>query len=147
MEIKFKKRFASESDKEFLYSLNKVVYQDLVERTLGEWDEEFQREYFELKWENSGYQIVEKDNKRIGTICVGHESHQHTLKEIQLLPEFQKQGIGTNLIKTEIKLAEKAKIPLKLSLLKGNKALSLYEKLGFRVYSETEKNILMEIDE
>lgn len=103
------KRIATESDKDFLYSLNKIVYRDLVERTIGEWDDIFQREYFEQKWKKSGYHIIEQENKKIGTIWVEHESHQYTLKEIQLLPEFQKQGIGTELLKSEMAVAEKAK--------------------------------------
>jgi GNAT superfamily N-acetyltransferase len=92
--MKINKRIATEADKEFLYSLNKTVYLKLVERTMGKWDENFQRDYFEQKWKKSGYQIIEKGNKRIGGIWVEHETGQDVLKEIQLLPEYQNQGIG-----------------------------------------------------
>jgi ribosomal protein S18 acetylase RimI-like enzyme len=144
--MKINKRIATEADKEFLYSLNKTVYLKLVERTIGKWDENFQRDYFEQKWKKSGYQIIEKDNKKIGVIWIEHETGQNVLREIQLLPEYQNQGIGTNLIEEEIKRAQKLVLPLRLRLLKGNNSLSLYKRLGFRVYEESEDYLYMEIN-
>ncbi|MCD4684218.1 MAG: GNAT family N-acetyltransferase [Bacteroidales bacterium] len=144
--MKIIKRTATENDKEFLYSLNKIVYQDLVKKTIGQWNDSFQRDYFDQKWEKSGYKVIEKNHKMIGTIWVEYEPSQNTLKEIQLLPEFQKQGIGTNLLLAEIELAKKVKIPLLLRLLKGNQSQSLYERLGFQTYDEQEKYLYMKFD-
>jgi ribosomal protein S18 acetylase RimI-like enzyme len=140
------KRPANIEDKDFLCSLNKAVYRSLVEKINGLWDDEFQREYFNQKWEKSGYQIIEKDKVKIGTIWVEYEPDQHTLKEIQILPEFQNHGIGTDLLKSEIMLARKANVPLRLRLLNSNPAQSLYKRLGFKTYKEDGNYLYMELN-
>jgi len=61
---------------------------------------------------------TDKDNINIGTILMVYESDQHTLKEIQILPEFQNQGIGTELIRSEIILAKKAKPANSVTIIK-----------------------------
>ena len=144
--MKIIKRPAKDEDKDFLYSLNRAVYRTLVERINGKWDEKFQKEYFEQKWNKAGYQIIEKDNTKIGTIWIEYEPDLHTLKEIQILPDFQNKGIGTELLKSEISLAKKANVTIRLRLLKGNPAQSLYSRLGFKVYEKAGDYLLMELD-
>ena len=94
--MKITKRPATEEDKDFLYSLNKTVYKTLVEKTNGSWDEKYQKEYFEQKWNKSGYKIVEKNEIIVGTIWMEYEKSHHTLKAIQILLPFNNRNrIGT----------------------------------------------------
>ena len=94
--MKMIKRQANEEDKDFLFPLNETVYRSLVEKIIGSWDAKFQREYFDQKWEKAEYQIIEKDKIKVGTIWIEYKPDQHILKEIQILPKFQNQGIGTD---------------------------------------------------
>ena len=144
-QMKMIKSPANNEDKDFLYSLNEAVYRSLVEKIVGSWDHKFQREYFDQKWEKSGYQVIEQDKVKVGTIWIEYESDQHTLKEIQILPEFQNQGIGTDLLKSEIIAAKKANVPIRLRLLNTNPAQSLYQKLGFKTYEKTGNYLYMEL--
>ena len=125
--------------------MNEAVYRPLVEKINGEWDDNFQREYFDQKRERSAYQIIEKEEIKVGTIWMEYGPDQHTLNEIQILPEFQNNGIGTDLIKAEIMLAKMADVPIRLRLLQSNPAQSLYKRLGFKTYGEVGNYLYMEM--
>lgn len=142
--MELKTRNAREEDREFIYTLTRTVYKELVEKQFGKWDEEWQRQCFEEKWQCANYQIIEKEGTRIGTMRVTHQDDHAFLNEIQLLPDFQGRGIGSKLIRRELERAHKHNIPLRLRVLKENRARSLYERLGFVVYGETDTHFLME---
>ena len=63
LNMEFFKRQSTEKDKEFVYTLARTVYKDLVIKQFGKWDEKWQRDYFEEKWKHSDYQIVEKNGR------------------------------------------------------------------------------------
>ena len=71
--MKMIKRPAKDEDKDFLYFLNETVYRPLVEKINGVWDDKFQREYFNLKWEKAGYQIIEKDRIKMALFGLNME--------------------------------------------------------------------------
>lgn len=60
-----------------------------------------------------------------------------------LLPEFQGRGIGTKLIQAVMGEAAGLGLPLRLQVLKANRARRLYERLGFHVYAETATHLQM----
>ena len=66
------------------------------------------------------------------------------LHELVLLPEFQGQGIGSQLLKEVIDKAKAMNIPAHLGVLKENRAANLYRRLGFIQTGETETHFLME---
>ena len=67
-----------------------------------------------------------------------------SLNEIQLLPDFQGQGIGSTLLTIELDKTRCKKKPMRLQVLKQNRARWLYERFGFRVYGQTDSHYLME---
>jgi ribosomal protein S18 acetylase RimI-like enzyme len=137
-------RKATDEDKEFLRSLNRKVYREVVVEQFGSWDDDQQNRYFEKKWEIAGYQIIEIASRRIGTIWIIDEPDHMRIRELQILPEFQGQGIGSELMKRELERAKARNLPVRLRVLKANRARLLYERLGFRVHHETETHLIME---
>lgn len=133
------------SEIHFIYDLKKEVYKEYVEKNYGEWNEENQQKLFSrfmkenfkdieliyLKDELVGfYNGKDKDNNtfEIGNICVK--------------PEYQNKGIGTAVLK-EI-LFEHKEQNIKLQVFKINdKAIKLYEKMGFKKEDETETHYIM----
>ena len=110
----------------------------------GTWDETWQRQYFEQKWSRTNYQIIDCKGESVGAISKSDHDDHVSLNEIQLLPEFQGQGIGSALITQELDRVEMMDIPMRLRVLKQNRqARKLYERLGFLVYGETEAHFLM----
>lgn len=83
-------------------------------------------------------QIIESAGTAIGLLKVVRELRTWTLVQVQLLPEWQNQGIGARLLTETVADAKAAGASVVLSVLKVNKARRLYERLGFLVVSETD---------
>ncbi|MBN1501052.1 MAG: GNAT family N-acetyltransferase [Spirochaetes bacterium] len=102
---------------------------------------------------DSGYLAV-CENKIIGAVWIrlfssenkgyGYISNIIPELSIAIIPEFRNKGIGTDLMKTLFNDPEVCKYKtISLSVSKDNKALSLYKRFGFEVYSEDEKSYIM----
>ncbi len=59
-----------------------------------------------------------------------------TLVDIALLPEFRNRGLGTAILRLLQDEADAMAAPLRLSVVKSNRALALYRRLGFAVTGE-----------
>ena len=140
-------RKATEDDEAFVRTCHHTAYHDVVVEQFGEWDEERQEQYFEQKWNPEEIDLVMYGASSAGYLIVETHVDYMFLSEIVLLPDFQKQGIGTKLMKDQIAHAVSLGLPLRLRVLKANRAITLYERLGFREYGETETHIQMEIGE
>lgn len=66
--------------------------------------------------------------------------------EIALLPEFQNRGIGRQVLEEEMARALARNGPVALQVLRENRAVSLYSRLGFREVDRTETHIQMRWD-
>ena len=82
----------------------------------------------------------------IGMIKVRRESNPWHLVQIQLLPDHQGKGIGRRIISDLVGEAQRQSASLELSVLKVNPAKHLYERLGFRVISESDHACEMRVD-
>ncbi|GJM43164.1 MAG: hypothetical protein DHS20C21_00060 [Gemmatimonadota bacterium] len=142
--MKLTRRPAEDADKAFVQDANRAAYEDVVVRQFGQWDEAFHEYHFNKKWEDATFEIVESRSGPVGALWTTDEGDHLWLREVFLLPVFQGQGIGTALIRQELAKARRFKKPLRLRVLRENRALSLYERLGFSVCGETETHFLME---
>ena len=77
-------------------------------------------------------QIIVCSGTPVGLLKVIRDGAEWELLQIQLLPALQKAGIGTHLVRGVVAEARAAGASLRLSVLKGNPARSLYERLGFK---------------
>jgi ribosomal protein S18 acetylase RimI-like enzyme len=66
------------------------------------------------------------------------------LVDIAVMPEHRGQGIGTRLIEDLLRAAKAAGKPVGLSVLKGQRPVSLYQRLGFRKTGEDILRLRME---
>jgi ribosomal protein S18 acetylase RimI-like enzyme len=129
---------AKEYDKDWLYNLNKLCYKNVVTQQFGEWNENYQNDSFNNKWGNIKYEIVIFNDLKIGALSKIYIEKTLFLSEIIISPDFQNQGHGTNLLKMIIKESTDKNLKLELQVLKMNKAINLYEKLGFVKHQETD---------
>lgn len=140
------RRPATAADEQFLRELHKAAYREVVVRQFGQWDDEFQAGLFSQKWIPERFEVLESDGRAIGCIRVDDQPEQMFLAEIQLLPDFQGRGIGSELIQGEIARARHLQKPLRLQVLKSNdRARALYERLGFRVCGTTDRHFVLSI--
>src|ERR1700751_3731072 len=101
-----------------------------VDQTWG-WDDNWQRSRFERNFAPSSIQIIESKQHPIGFLLVQNRTNETFLAAIEIAPEFQNRGIGSQLIAQLISNSDRAHLPVRLSVLKVNPARRLYERLGF----------------
>ncbi len=136
---------ATDADKEYFLRLNRLCYEDVVQQQFGPWDEAHQNHSFESKWSDNNFQKIYVNDKLVGAIWVDDNTDFRQIREVQIHPDFQGDGIGTAAIRLEIESAGQAGKPLRLRVLFQNKALSLYERLGFKIIDKNEHQFIMEI--
>ena len=72
---------------------------EYVEQTWS-WDEKWQRAHFRENFDPAKNQIVVLDDRDIGVIAAERREAEVFLGSIYILPEYQRRGIGTLLIKS-----------------------------------------------
>jgi len=107
--------------------------------------EEWTRETLAGKEPECILSVIEYDNHPVGRFRVLRNEKDIMLAGIQLLPEYQNKGIGTYLVEQLKQEAEQMGIPLLLNVAKDNpNAQRLYERLGFSLIGQDEKEYHME---
>lgn len=142
--VEITRRPATESDREFLWGVTVQAFRDVVEKQFGDWDEESVRRSFARKWALGSYEVVETGRERIGGMLMTVEEDHLRLHEIMILPSHQGKGFGEFLVRGAIERARELGLPLRIRLLRENRARALYERCGLRVIRETGVRTWME---
>jgi len=124
-------RQATHDDYDFLYQLHVEAMREYVEATWG-WQEEWQQEYFARKFDPENRQIIQIDGQDAGVIVLEQRVEELYIGLIEILPAFQRRGVGTFIVRQLISTAHSDGLPVSLHVLKTNApARRLYERLGF----------------
>lgn len=75
--------------------------------------------------------IIDTDGAPIGRLYVDRGPHEIRLIDISLLPRHRRRGVGQLLLRALMAEGDQAALPVRLSVLSGNPAMHLYERLGF----------------
>ena len=90
---------------DFVYEVKKNAYKGYVENCWGEWDEEKQREYFKdfiKTYEKHSY-IIQFNGQNIGFFNDCEiKNNCYEIGNICIIPQFQGQGIGSQILKTKL---------------------------------------------
>jgi GNAT superfamily N-acetyltransferase len=131
-------RPATESDRDFLCTVQELCMRAYAERTWGKWiPEPFDNFRPEI------HQIIQCDGKEIGCIAVIDEPEALMLEKLYILPGHQGRGIGTWLLEGLIERARAAGKPIRLRVLRVNPARRLYERNGFQIDRSTDERHFM----
>jgi len=79
----------------------------------------------------------------LGLFKFFRDPHEWCIVQIQILPSHQGRGIAAQLIGEFLRQADHADVPVTLSVLKGNKAVNLYQRLGFQVVDTDDASFKM----
>lgn len=134
-------RKAIEADWDFLVELRRQTMRPHVENSGRAYDEEAQGQRLLYKYECA--EIVQYDGRDIGLLKVDRSERPWMLIQIQLAPEFQRRGLGEQLLRQLLLEAKEQGAPVQLSVLRANPARRFYERLGFVVAAEKEHALVM----
>ncbi|MFV2175269.1 GNAT family N-acetyltransferase [Actinomadura sp. LOL_016] len=125
-------RSATPADSEFCFQLHKAAMGDYVTAIWG-WDEQAQRDYHTRGFDPGHWQIITADGADIGMLDVEYRATEIYLARIEVHPDHQGRGIGTNLITALLNEAEQQGKDLVLDVLAVNhRAHALYRRLGLQ---------------
>jgi len=137
----YKLRWATDKDYNFLYCLLKSTMKQYYIETYGSWNEEVEKKYFDESFIKLKYRIVVYDGHDVGCLSITNNTVDIFINEIQILPQYQNNGIGRMILNSIIEDSEGLKIPIKLDVLKSNKkAQEFYKRMGFIECGETESH-------
>ena len=101
------------------------------------WQFDLQRREYDTRFPDARYEVILIDGEPAGRIWVGADQEQIRLLDIALLPQFQKRGAGTVLLRELMKEAEGAgKFLRHMVFVLNNNAHRFYERLGFVVIED-----------
>ncbi|KAG8150744.1 GNAT family N-acetyltransferase [Burkholderia catarinensis] len=134
-------RTASAADLPFLLTLRQLTMTEHLQRVGEPTDDEAHDRRIRANFENA--MIVCEGAAAIGLLKVTRAACEWHVHQIQILPAHQGRGIGEAVLNELLTDAARENVPVSLSVLHGNPARRLYERLGFRIESETETSASM----
>ena len=123
-------RPAELADEAFLLALRHQTMTELLNRVGEPVTPEAHRERMRHRF--GDIRIVLLDGEAIGMVKAYRESDAWILHQVQILPSRQGSGVGRWVVEGVIADATEAGLPVRLSVLDGNPARRLYERLGFQ---------------
>lgn len=133
-----------EDDFEFRYRVYEATIKPYLD-AMTDWDDDQHRAMIRsnLAGSTTHFAIV-VDGLRAGIVRIVEHEDAIALEQIEVLPEFQGKGIGTALVDSLIERSRLTGKRIDLSVFVTNVgARRLYERLGFQVVSESERDIQM----
>ncbi|MEX4002528.1 GNAT family N-acetyltransferase [Paraburkholderia sp. EG285A] len=137
----FTLRAATPADEPFLFELRRATMTGHLERAGESTDED--AHWARLRYRYDDANVICCGSERLGLFKFFRDPDEWTIVQIQILPEHQGRGIAAQLLGDFLRQADDARVPVKLSVLKGNRAISLYERFGFQVVDATDTSLLM----
>ena len=136
-------RPATEADYEFGYQVKKSALGPYIAETWG-WVEDEQRDYYRREFSLDDAYVITFHDEDVGWLVNRQITEGRELHQLYILPDYQNRGIGSCLMNEILTNAERQMLPVLLQVLKCNhRAKQLYDRLGFKVYGETETHLLM----
>ncbi|ARC36464.1 N-acetyltransferase [Paracoccus yeei] len=100
---------------------------------LDAWDEPLRRAAIRRSFKAADSCIITLGGRDIGWMQVTERDADYNLAQIQILEEYCGLGIGTRIIRDLLDKAARQGRTVSLSAVRTNRAIGLYQRLGFRI--------------
>jgi len=117
--------------------------EDRVNEFLG-MQYEAQKHFLASEYQRPADELILCDGEPAGRLIVERREHEIRLIDVALLPRHRNNSIGTFLIRRLQNEARQEQKPLRLQVIRFNRAINLFERLGFARTSETGSHFQME---
>lgn len=139
-------RPATAADEAFVDELLRTTMSRYVEAT---WpgDPVAQQEYYDTnRFNPANTRIIQRKGVDIGRLSTTVRKDDCVfIDEIHIIPRYERQGIGTQVIEQVFEEAREKSLPVKLTVLAVNiSATCLYRRMGFTVIEENNHRLLMQ---
>ncbi len=116
-----------------------------AEQTWGVWDSAQMQQGFRASFNPEVHRLIFVGGKPVGILCCEHHAVHIQLEGLFLLPEFQNQGIGSQVLRSVLADAASCAKPVHLRVLAVNtSAQRLYARHGFSVSAVTAERVFMD---
>ncbi|HMG74301.1 MAG TPA: GNAT family N-acetyltransferase [Pyrinomonadaceae bacterium] len=105
---------------------------------------EAQQHFYESEYKRADDEIILWEGEPAGRLVVERREHEIRCVDVALLPEHRNGGIGSFLIQKLQDEARRDQKPLRLQVIRFNRAVNLFERLGFVRTSESGTHFQME---
>jgi ribosomal protein S18 acetylase RimI-like enzyme len=134
-------RAAENSDYDFIFALLKENMLAAFEKHWGSWNEKS----FGENYHKEHMRVIEHNNERIGYIDFKFKNDCGYLNNIQLSTKIRDKGLGTYIMRMlEQETLNRGQKRICLKVFKDNRAIKLYERLGYIPISEEPTSLIME---
>jgi len=99
---------------------------------------------YAARFPHSQHSIVEFGGQAAGRLLLNREADEIRVADIAIVPELQRRGIASDVLRSLISEAEDNGMALRLSVWRSNPALALYRQLGFCVRAESATHLELE---
>lgn len=103
-----------------------------------------QSAYYAANYPGASFQIIERNGWPVGRLYVDRWEKEIRIVDITLLSEFRGSGIGTKLLRELQDEARQAAKSVTIHVERFNRALTLYQRLGFEQVEDKGVYLLME---
>ena len=137
-------RPALPADRELVRELHHAAFRDVVERQFGRWSDAEQARFFAAQWDRGGIELILWNGTPAGYCDIEDRPDDVYVHVLAIHPRAQGRGIGSAVLQRAIERAESRGVPVRLQVLRENRAAELYRRIGFEVSGQTPTHFLME---
>jgi ribosomal protein S18 acetylase RimI-like enzyme len=87
--------------------------------------------------------VVQVHGTPVGVITLSDRGDELHLTWMALLPQYQRLGLGTALVRHAQERARSLGRPLTLQVLRQNPAVEFYERVGFHAYATSGPHVIL----
>ncbi len=103
-----------------------------------------QRHHYHTQYNDASFEVILCDGEPSGRLYVARWPEEIRIIDIALAPAYRGRGVGTALITSLLGEATRARKRVRLHVEPTNRALRLYQRLGFGVVAEHGLYLFME---
>ncbi len=103
-----------------------------------------QHQYYQANYTQTAFQVILWHGESIGRLYVARWQQEIRIVDLALLPQHRDRGIGTQILKDLLAEGKQQHLPVRIHVEQFNRALRLYDRLGFQKIGEHGVYWLME---